>query len=157
MGRAEMTLSRLEPVVQATERTPRAVAVAWALLILNTLVSTGAQTIVPMPRSVIQVVTMGALITAFALALVVNLKLRIRPSAYLLLLSLLLLVSILSSAHLESGFGTLFRCFRLSVFVATLWLLTRWWNGNLNFVRYHIKAYGVVLLTVVAGLFVAPG
>jgi hypothetical protein len=147
----------LEPQVQAPERTPRPVAVAWGLLILNTLGSTGAQTVLPMPRSVIQVVTMGALMTAFTLALVANLKLRIRPSAYLLLLSLLLVVSILSSAHLESGLGALFRCFRLTLFIGTLWLLTRWWNGSLNFVRCHIKAYGVVLLTVAVGLVIAPG
>ncbi|GAB3008758.1 O-antigen ligase domain-containing protein [Amycolatopsis acidiphila] len=152
-----MALTQLAPQVTATERTPRAVAVAWGLLILNTLGSTGAQTVIPLPRSVIQLVTMGALITAFALALVVNLKLRIRPSAYLLLLSLLLVVGILSSAHLEAGLGALFRCFRLAVFVGTLWLLTRWWNGSTNFVRFHIKAYGVVLLTVAVGLAIAPG
>lgn len=152
-----MALTQLGPPITATERTPRPVAVAWCLLILNTLGSTGAQTVIPLPRSIIQLVTMGALVVAFVLALAVNLKLRIRPSAYLLLLSLLLVISVLSSLHLESGLGALFRCFRLTVFVGTLWLLTRWWNGSTNFVRYHIKGYGIVLLTVAAGLVVAPG
>ncbi|WP_236789684.1 O-antigen ligase [Amycolatopsis sp. GM8] len=155
-----MALARLTPLHHApatTQSTPRAVAVAWVLLILNTLGSTGAQTIIPLPRSVIQLVTMGALVIAFTLALVVNIQLRIRPSAYLLLLTLLLVVSILSSAHLESGFGALFRCFRLSLFIGTLWLLTRWWNGSTNFVRFHIKAYSAVLVTVAIGLVIAPG
>ncbi|KAA9163003.1 O-antigen ligase domain-containing protein [Amycolatopsis acidicola] len=130
---------------------------AWCLLILNTLGSTGAQTVIPIPRSVIQLVTMGALVTAFVLALVVNLGLRIRPSAYLTLLTLLLVVSILASLDLQSGLGALFRCFRLSVFIATLWLLTRWWDGRMQFVRYHIKGYGIVLLSVAIGLVVSPG
>ncbi|MER6534226.1 O-antigen ligase domain-containing protein [Streptomyces sp. 900105755] len=141
----------------ATAGTPRIVGVVWGLLVLNTLGSAGAKTIVPLPRSLIQMVTMGALVAAFALALAVNLRLRIRPSAYLLLLSLLLVTSVISSAHLESGFGALFRCFRLALFVGTLWLLSRWWDGSLTFVRYHIRAYFAVLGSVAAGLAVSPG
>ncbi|MER6267376.1 O-antigen ligase domain-containing protein [Streptomyces sp900105755] len=141
----------------ATAGTPRIVGVVWGLLVLNTLGSAGAKTIVPLPRSLIQMVTMGALVAAFALALAVNLRLRIRPSAYLLLLSLLLVTSVLSSAHLESGFGALFRCFRLTLFVGTLWLLSRWWDGSLTFVRYHVRAYFAVLGSVAAGLVVSPG
>ncbi|HVV14395.1 O-antigen ligase family protein [Amycolatopsis sp.] len=152
-----MATVQLEPEIRVTERVPRAVAVAWCLLILNTLGSTGAQTIIPIPRSVIQIVTMGSLITAFLLALVVNLRVRVRPNAYLTLLTLLLVVSVLSSADLQSGLGALFRCFRLSVFISTLWLLTRWWDGRMHFVRYHIKGYGIVLLSVAIGLVVAPG
>lgn len=52
---------------------PRTVEMIWGLLILNTLGSAGARTIVPLPRSLIQMATMGALATAFALALVLNL------------------------------------------------------------------------------------
>ncbi len=95
--------------------------------------------------------------TAFLLALLLNKHLRVRPSAYLMLLTLLLVSSILASADLQSGFGALFRCFRLTVFVCTLWLLTRWWDGTFNFVRYHIRMYTAVLATVVVGLVVSPG
>ncbi|MFJ6705041.1 MULTISPECIES: O-antigen ligase domain-containing protein [unclassified Streptomyces] len=137
--------------------TPRTVGVVWGLLVLNTLGSAGAKTIVPLPRSLIQMVTMGALVAAFALALTVNLRLRVRPSAYLLLLTLLLVTSVISSANLESGFGALFRCFRLALFIGTLWLLSRWWDGGLTFVRYHIRAYFAVLGSVAAGLVVSPG
>ncbi|MFD9791129.1 O-antigen ligase domain-containing protein [Streptomyces sp. NPDC059070] len=137
--------------------TPRAVGIVWGLLILNTLGSTGAKTIVPLPRSLIQLVTMGSLVAAFALALAVNLRLRIRSSSFLLLLTLLLVPSLISSAHLESGFGALFRCGRLMLFVATLWLLSRWWDGGSTFVRHHIRMYFAVLGSVAAGLLVSPG
>src|SRR5690606_31318799 len=122
-----------------TDRPPKIVATAWGLLVLNTLGSAGAETIVVLPRSLIQMVTMGALVAAFALALAVNPRLRVRPSAFLFLLTLLLVPSVLSSASLESGFGALFRCARLALFVGTLWLLSRWWDGDTAFVRYHIR------------------
>ncbi|WP_369175368.1 O-antigen ligase domain-containing protein [Streptomyces sp. R28] len=139
------------------ERTPKIVGVVWGLLVLNTLGSAGAKTIVPLPRSLIQLVTMGALVAAFTLALAVNLRLRIRASAYVLLLTLLLVTSLISSVQLESGFGALFRCFRLTLFVCTLWLLSRWWDGSLTFVRHHIRMYFAVLGSVAAGLVVSPG
>ncbi|MEU1946204.1 O-antigen ligase domain-containing protein [Streptomyces sp. NPDC020125] len=137
--------------------TPKTVGTVWGLLILNTLGSAGAKTIIPLPRSLIQMVTMGALVAAFALALAVNLRLRIRASACLLLLTLLLVPSVISSADLESGFGALFRCTRLALFVGTLWLLSRWWDGGPAFVRHHIRMYFAVLGSVAAGLVVSPG
>jgi hypothetical protein len=140
-----------------TERTPKIIGTVWGLLILNTLGSAGAKTIIPLPRSLIQMVTMGALVAAFALALLVNPRVRIRPSAYVFVLTLLLATSVISSAHLESGFGALFRCFRLTLFVGTLWLLTRWWDDGMTFVRHHIRMYFAVLASVAAGLVVSPG
>ncbi|WP_372348019.1 O-antigen ligase domain-containing protein [Streptomyces sp. KL116D] len=140
-----------------SEHTPKTVGIAWALLGLNTLGSAGAKTIVTIPRSLIQMVTMGALVAAFALALAANLKLRIRPTAFVFLLSLLLVPSVISSADLESGFGALFRCARLTLFVATLWLLSRWWDGSDTFVRYHIRMYCAALATAAAGLVISPG
>ncbi|MFI9155636.1 O-antigen ligase domain-containing protein [Streptomyces sp. NPDC053367] len=138
-------------------RAPRAVGTVWGLLVLNTLGSAGARTIVPLPRSLIQMVTMGALVAAFTLALALNLRLRVRPSAYLFLLTLLLVPSVISSADLQSGFGALFRCARLALFVGTLWLLSRWWDGRETFVRHHIRMYFAVLGSVAAGLAVSPG
>ncbi|MFI9310658.1 O-antigen ligase domain-containing protein [Streptomyces triculaminicus] len=137
--------------------TPKAVGIVWALLGLNTLGSAGAKTIVPLPRSLIQMATMGALVTAFALALALNLRLRIRASAFVFLLTLLLVPSVISSLHLEAGLGALFRCTRLALFVGTLWLTSRWWDGGLTFVRYHIRMYFAVLVLVAAGLVLSPG
>jgi hypothetical protein len=137
--------------------TPRLVGVVWGLLLINTLGYTSASLIIPLTHSIAQIVTMGALAAAFGLALVLNPRMRIRPSAYLFLLSLLALVSIASSLRLESGLGSLFRCFRLTLFVGTLWLLSVWWHGDLRFARYHVRALGAVLLTVLAGLVISPG
>jgi O-antigen ligase len=136
---------------------PRLVGAVWALLVINTLGSQGAVTVVTIPQPVFQVVTMGALPAAFGLALVLNPRLRIRPSAYLFLLSLLLVVSVASSARMESGYGALFRSGRFTLFVATLWLLSPWFADSMRFVRHHIRALGAVLATVVVGLVVAPG
>ncbi|NGO74896.1 O-antigen ligase domain-containing protein [Streptomyces sp. YC504] len=145
------------PAETAGEHTPKLVGVAWGLLILNTLGSAGAQTIIPLPRSLIQMVTMGSLVAAFVVAVAVNPRLRLRPSALLLLLTLLLVPSVIASANLEAGFGALFRCGRFALFVATLWLLSRWWNGDLTFVRSHIRMYFAVLGSVAAGLLLSPG
>ncbi|MEU5640862.1 O-antigen ligase domain-containing protein [Streptomyces milbemycinicus] len=137
--------------------TPKAVWIVWALLGLNTLGSAGAKTIVTLPRSLIQMATMGALVSAFALALMLNLRLRIRASAFVFLLTLLLVPSVISSVNLEVGFGALFRCARLALFIGTLWLLSRWWDGSLRFVRYHIRMYFAALGSVAAGLAISPG
>ncbi|CAM5532215.1 MULTISPECIES: O-antigen ligase domain-containing protein [Streptomyces] len=136
---------------------PKAVGIVWLLLGLNTLGSAGAKTIVQLPRSLIQLVTMGSLVVAFALALALNVRLRIRPSAFVFLLTLLLVPSVISSVHLESGFGALFRCTRLALFVGTLWLVSRWWDGSVAFVRHHIRMYFAVLVSVAAGLAISPG
>ncbi|MFF8410058.1 O-antigen ligase domain-containing protein [Streptomyces omiyaensis] len=141
----------------AVSGTPKGVGVAWALLGLNTLGSAGAKTVVPLPRSLIQMGTMGALVAAFALALALNPRVRIRPSAFVFLLTLLLVPSLIASVQLEVGLGALFRCARLALFVATLWLLSRWWDGSLTFVRYHVRMYFAVLVLVAVGLAVAPG
>lgn len=153
-----MSLAAARPVdFLQQRRTPKLVGLAWALLVVNTLGSQGSVTLVPIPRPVAQMVTMGAVVAAFLIALLLNQKVRLRPSAYLLLLTMLLVVSIVSSARLESGYGALFRCFRFTMFVGTLWLLTRWWHDWLTFVRTHVRVLAAVLFTVVAGLVVSPG
>ena len=138
-----------------TNHTSKIVGMSWGLLVLNTLGSAGAVTIIPLPRSLIQMVTMGSLVTAFALALVVNPRVRIRPSAYVFLLTLLIVPSLISSV--DQGFGALFRCTRLALFIATLWLLSHWWDGGTAFVRHHIRMYFAVLASVAAGLVISPG
>ncbi|WP_414635455.1 O-antigen ligase family protein [Actinophytocola sp.] len=138
-------------------RTPRLVGLVWGLLVFNTLGSQGAVTILPVPRPVTQALTMGAVAAAFGIAVLINPRLRIRPNAYLLLLSLLVVVSFASSARFEVGAGAIFRSGRFTLFVATLWLLTPWFDDALTFVRNHIKMLGIVLATVAAGLLVAPG
>jgi hypothetical protein len=139
------------------QRSPRLLGLVWALLVVNTLGSQGSETIIPIPKGVAQIVTMGAVALAFGLALLLNPKIQLRPSAYLLLLTLLLVVSIVSSLRLESGYGALLRCFRFTAFVATLWLVSRWWDDWFTLLRHHLRALTGVLATVLLGLVVAPG
>lgn len=157
----DMTDTRTSPHqlhFSAGRSTPRLVGAAWALLLINTLGYGGtADALVPFPRAVGQLITMGALLVAFGLALVLNPLVRVRLSPYLLLLSLLLVVSVASSLRLEAGAGALFRCLRLAIFIGTLWLLSRWWRGDLSFVRYTVRVLGAFLLTVLVGVAVSPG
>ncbi|MEU6675105.1 O-antigen ligase domain-containing protein [Streptomyces sp. NPDC046925] len=154
-GTADTAVAR--PGADARPGTPKLVGTVWGLLILNTLGSAGAETVIPLPRSLIQLVTMGSLVAAFALALALNPRLRIHASAFLLLLTLLLVPSLISSLQLASGFGALFRCSRFALFVGTLWLLSRWWDGSETFVRHHIRIYFAVLGSVAAGAVISPG
>ncbi|HEX2132751.1 MAG TPA: O-antigen ligase family protein [Actinophytocola sp.] len=148
----------MTPSVDPEHRPPPLVGAVWALLVVNVLGSQGAETFVAVPQPVYQLVTMGSLLAAFVLALALNPRIRLRPNAFLLMLSLLLVTSLVATVQLETGVGGgLFRCWRLAMFLATLWLLTCWWDGSVAFVRYHIRAYAAVLATVVLGLAVAPG
>lgn len=135
----------------------RHVGAAWALLLVNTLGSSSMPTVIPFPRGVAQLVTMGALLGALGLAIVLNPRLRVHASPFLLLLTLLLVLSLAFSLRVETGWGAVFRCVRWAVFLATLWLLSHWWRGDLRFVRYHVRAMGAVLLLVAAGIVISPG
>jgi hypothetical protein len=148
---------RAESNSPGQEGRPALVGAAWALLVLNVLGTSGTESVLPIPQSLLQMITMGALGAAFVLALVLNPRVRIRPSGFLLLLSLLVVVSIISGVRMEGGIGGLFRCGRFAVFVATLWLLTPWWDDAMSFVRYHVRVLSAVLGSVVVGLVVAPG
>lgn len=155
-----MTPTQTGPAFRSSRPEPRSspyLGAVWALLLINNLGFNDVQMVFPFARPVGQIVTMGALLCALGLAVVLNPRLRVAPSPYLLLLSMLLVVSIASSLRWEAGVGALFRCFRGAVFLATLWLISRWWRGDLRFVRYHIRVMGAVLLMVLAGIAVAPG
>lgn len=142
----------------ADERTAyRLVGVVWALLVVNTLGASSPAALIPIPGRLGQLVTMGALVTAFSLALILNPRVRLRPSAFLLLLTLLVVLSFVSSSYLESGFGAIARCIRFALFIGTLWLLTPFWDGTVRFIRYHVLTLSAVLATVVVGMVVSPG
>ena len=158
----EVAAARVRPTVPidmvATSTTvPKLVGVVWGFLLINTLGFNGGKLIIPFSHSFGQVVTMGLLMAAFGIALVLNPRVRLRPSLYLVLLTVLVVVATASSLRLESGLGALFRCFRLIVFVATLWLLTPWWRGDLRLPVFHLRALVAVLSTVLAGLIISPG
>lgn len=142
----------------APARPPRLLGVVWMLLLVNVLgFLPSSGNVIPLPKVAGQVITMGALAVAFGLALLINPRIRVRPSAYLVFLAALALVAIASSMVLESGAGSLLRTGRLVVFVATLWLICRWWRPDLALVRMHLRTIGAVLLVIALGIVVAPG
>ncbi|WP_435060618.1 O-antigen ligase domain-containing protein [Amycolatopsis thermoflava] len=146
-----------EDHVARSPGTFRILGAIWALMIFNTLATQGVSALIPIPRPVTQALTMSAVGIAFALALILNPRVKIRPSAFLVLLSLLLVASFASSVRMESGFGSLFRCARLGLFVGTLWLISPWMNGSIWFVRQHIRVLTVLLVSVAVGLVISPG
>jgi hypothetical protein len=146
-----------QPSRWATGRTVNAVSAIWILLLVNTVgFARSIDMVVPFPQQLAQVITMSSLFVAFGMALVVNRRMQFRPDAFLLLLSLLVVVSAVSSMSLEAGAGGWFRLLRFAVFVATIWLLTPWWGENLHFVRLTFKFLLVMLTLVVVGLLISP-
>jgi O-Antigen ligase len=133
----------------------RRVGTVWGLLVLNTIGYSGA--VVHIPSVVGKGITQGALPVALIVALAANRRVIVRPNVFLCLVSLLALEAILTctQAHFV---GTIYRTFRLAEFVAVLWLISPWWGRrDLLLVRFHLKAYSVVLGSVVLGVLVTPG
>jgi O-antigen ligase len=130
----------------------------WIALFFNVLAFAGLPTLVPIPTSVGQLATQGALIVAFLLALLANPRGVIRPNLFLVMLTLLAVVALMVSIHNEFVLGSTFRACRLIGFTAVLWVLTPWW-GKSDFVllRSHITCLRVVVCTVLVGAVVAPG
>jgi len=115
-------------------------------------------TLVPIPGAFGQLITQGALVVALVLAILINPGGVVRPSIFLVLLSILGIVALMVSIHNEFALGSTYRACRLVGFTLVLWLLTPWW-GKADFVllRAHIICLRVALLTVLAGAILAPG
>ena len=150
---------RKAPVLKPAEARERSirrrVALVWALLVLNVLTYTGS--LLPVPGAVGKAITQGALPLALLVALTVNRRVTVRPNVFLCLVGLLVIETIVTALR-PQYFGTVYRTFRLAEFFAVLWLLTPWWGRrDLLLVRCHLASLGVVLASVLLGLFVAPG
>jgi hypothetical protein len=140
----------------------RRVGITWALLLLNVLTFypktwSGAPLAVPIPPLIGKVITQGALPSALIMALSTNRRIMIRPNVFLCLVSLLVLEGLMTIMQAQN-LGTVYRTFRLTEFVATLWLLTPWWGRrDLLLIRCHLASTLLVLGSVLLGLLVAPG
>jgi hypothetical protein len=130
---------------------------AWIALFVNVLAFSGGSAL-PIPSSVGQLITQGALIAALFLALLANPRGVIRPNIFLVLLTILGVVALMVSIHSQFALGSTFRASRLLGFTVVLWLLTPWW-GRSDFVllRSHMACLRVVLGTVLVGAVLAPG
>ena len=129
----------------------------WVALFANVLAFTTLPTVVPIPPLLGQLITQGALVLALLLALRANPGGVVRPSLFLVLLSILAIVALMVSIHNEFVFGSTFRACRLIGFTLVLWLLTPWWGRpDLVLLRAHITCLRIVLVTVLAGAILAP-
>jgi hypothetical protein len=136
----------------------RSPLLVWVALFLNVLAFSGLPTVIPIPTTLGQLVTQGALGAALLLALLVNPHGVIRPNTFLVLLTLLAVVALMVSVHNEFMYGSTFRACRLLLFVLVLWLLTPWWGrSDMVLLRSHLACLRVVLVTVLIGAVVAPG
>ena len=130
----------------------------WMALFLNVLAFSGLPTLIPIPTTVGQLATQGALILAFLLALLANPRGVIRPNLFLVLLSALAVVALMVSIHNQFMLGSTFRACRLIGFATVLWLLTPWWGrSDFPLLRAHITCLRIVICSVLIGAVVAPG
>ena len=130
----------------------------WGALFFNVLAFAEVPTLVPIPNTLGRLLTQGALILAIALALLANPRGVVRPSPFLVLLSVLAVVALMVSIHSEFPVGSTYRAFRLIGFTLVLWLLTPWWGRpNFPLLRAHIACLRVIIVTVIVGAIVAPG
>jgi O-antigen ligase len=130
----------------------------WVALFANVLAFSGLPTLIPIPTTVGQLVTQGALGVALLLVLLANPRGVIRPNPFLVLLTLLAVVALMVSIHNQFIYGSTFRACRLLVFVAVLWLLTPWWGrSDLVLLRAHLVCLRIVLVVVLVGAAIAPG
>jgi hypothetical protein len=145
--------------VSPARRRLRRVQVIWALLVLNVMTFfPAAPHILPIPGAVGKMITQLALVAALMLVLSVNRPAAVRPSVFILLLTLLAAEALITSLRAEFLGGALFRTGRLACFVLVLWLLTPWWGRrDLLLVKSHLIVLWSILGSVVLGLLVAPG
>ncbi len=134
----------------------RRVQIVWALLFLNVLTFTVQPIVLPIPHFVGQLLTQGALVVAFILALTINPKVRLRPNFFMGIYSFLAVTTLMMSVRFVS-LGTVYRASRLVGFLAVLWLLTPWWGRrDLLLVRVQVRILIAILASVLLGLVISP-
>lgn len=148
----------MSPEAEASDRfVRRRVGIIWYLLFFNALGFIGP-TLLPIPKPVAQLFTMGALVLALVLAICLNPRLEIRPNLVLALMSVLAVTATMTSVRGLAGPGAVVRSGRLLCVLAVLWLLTPWWGRrDLLLARCHLRAVIAVSCLVLLGLAVSPG
>jgi hypothetical protein len=147
-----------EPLRTTATKVPKLVLLAWGALFVNVLTPSGNPTVLPIPHSISQGIAQGSLLLALVVALLVNPRIVIRPTLFLVLLSLMSIVALLVSIHSNFFVGSTYRALRLVGFVLCLWLLTPWWGRrDLALLRVHRLCLWAALGSVVLGASLAPG
>jgi hypothetical protein len=146
----------LDPAEARARSVRRRVGVAWALLFFNTLTYIPGP-LVHIPSIVGKGLAQSALPLALLVALTVNPKVRLRPNVFLSLISVVVLETVLTSTS-TGHLSTVLRTFRLTEFVAALWLLTPWWGRrDMLLLQCHLRCLFVALGSVLLGSLIAPG
>jgi hypothetical protein len=147
----------LAPAEVRERRRLRRAGIAWGLMVLNAATFYSGISGLHIPGSIGKAITQGVLPVALVLALSVNRRLVVRPNVFLCLVGLLVLDTVLTIMQ-PQHLGTIYRTVRFIEFFAALWLLTPWWGRrDLYLLRCHLRAYYVLLWSVVIGLFMFPG
>ncbi len=133
----------------------RRVSAVWGLLFLDTLVYVPGS-VLHLPSVAGQCITQGALPLAILIGLTINPGIRVRPNAFLCLISLLVADAVITTA-VPQHLSTVYRTFRLAEFVFALWLLTPWWGRrDMLILRCHLRWLVVAVGSVLLGLLIAP-
>ena len=136
----------------------RKVEITWGLLFLNVLTWSPHTSIIPVPSAVGKIITQAVLPLALFVALTANRRVKLRPSIFLCLATLLALEAVMTCVDAQYLRGAAYRTFRLGEFVAALWLLSPYWERrDMLIARCHLKVMMVVLSLVLIGLIIAPG
>ncbi len=140
-----------------TERlTRRRIYLIWGLLYFNTLTFFPGVSFIPIPSTVGKGIAQAVLPFALLCALSLNRKGIMRPNIFLFLMTLLVIATFLPLLQVHH-FGTVYRTFRLAMFVVCLWLLTPWWGRrDLLLVRCHLAVHAVALGSVILGIMLSP-
>jgi O-antigen ligase len=152
LGRSSATRTVQDPPLD------RRLLLAWAALVLNVLPYSGVAALVPLPPSLGQLISQGALPLAVLLGLLANPRGLVRPNAYVVLLSALSLIALIVSPHNEFLLGSTFRAVRFTGFVLVMWLLSAFWGRrDLALLRCHRFCLTVIIASVVVGGVLSPG
>ncbi|MEW1954778.1 hypothetical protein [Terrabacter sp. NPDC080008] len=139
-------------------RLPKLVLIAWAALLFNVLTRAGDGTIIPIPPAISSAMAQGSLLVALLFALLANPRLVMRPTLFLVLLTVMAVVAFVVSLHSDFIAGSTFRGARLLGFIACLWLLTPWWGrDDLLLLRCHWACLWAIIASVVVGAALGPG
>lgn len=139
-------------------RTERLVQTVWLMLVLNTWAWAKYPSPLQVPQRIWQVLTLGALFAAVGLAIVANPSLRLRPTTFLMLYTVLLVVTAIPVLRMTTPLGSYFRTFRYVLFIATLWLLSPFYGRrDLLMLKVHYRAIQVACASIVFGALAFPG
>jgi hypothetical protein len=150
--------SKLMTLPAVERRVASRVTVVWGLLVLNVLSFAPGVSILPIPTTVGKLITQSSLSVALLLALTVNPRVRVRPSIFLVLVSLLALEAVLTALGAQYPKGTGYRTFRYVEFIAVLWLISpHFGRSDMLIMRAHLRVMLWVVMSTAVGYIISPG